>query len=278
MISKEKRFQMSEEELVVLNAFFLSLPLPPMMDNDADTANLDLEGTIQKATQSLQEKGWVTADHSDIQNGFVQPELAGMLRDIAYGNQMVHLYYQHRGENACQVAYYRNGDRFVYQELSSEGEHIIHSAEDKMGRALVEKCLSDALDGERGKKAQITLDVWHSLLSSRVAGIDEEVLAALNEIAGQTVDEDTIIRQAFAKDVLAASIVLEVTCVYDRLENEQDKASFVLTDKTNWLVFPTTLVAGQDRLLVMKATRTNLLHTVAGLFAPLNSDNDMGGK
>lgn len=271
MTVKEKSFQMSEEELVVLSAFLLALPLPPVMANDADAANRDLQATIQQATRSLQQKGWV-------QNEGVQPELAEMLRDIAYGNQMVHLYSQQQGESSRQIAFYRNVDRVVCQELSSEGQHILHAGDDEMGRNLIEKYLSDAPDGEAGEKTQITLDIWHSLLSSRVAGMNGEVLAALNELAGQTFDNETMLRQAFAKDVLAASIVLEATCVYDRLGNDQDKVSFVLTDKTNWLVFPVRLVVGQNRLLVMKATRINLLHSVAGLYAPLRSDLDVGGK
>jgi hypothetical protein len=202
----------------------------------------------------------------------VLPQLAQTLRDMAYGNQMLHLYYQHRGEVARQVAFYRNQERIIRQELTGDGWHMIGRVDGDMGQGLAEMFLQGVPEGKPGAKATIPLEAWHYLLSSRVAGTADEILAQSGSSSEQA-EEEGRERRRFARNVLAARFVLEITCVPDRLDGKSEKAAFVVDGETNWLVVPSsTPAAGQESLWALEVNKHNFFQALAGLFASLRTD------
>ncbi len=270
-------FHVSDEELVVLNAFFLALSLPPVMAKKSKSSEQGLEDTLKQATLSLRKKGLIVIGDSHKQGEWVSPDLAQMLRDIAYGNQMTHLYFQRKGEKARQVAFYQNEGRFVQQELFEDAQHTISPAGD-MGRNLVGTILQQASEGSPGEKATFPLDAWNLLLTSRAAGIADEVLAAFAPAAGRTEDENAGARLSFARDVLAAPVILELTGVYNRLQGKKEKASFVLADDSNWLVMESLPLSGQASLWALEVPRRSLMQAVEGVYASFGSSSDVKGR
>jgi len=268
MTIKEQTFQLSEAELVVLSAFFLALPLPPLLVRDEETAQASTEEVLKGATQSLEEKGCIAPDSSDADGELVDPNLAEILRDIAYGSQMVHIYSQPHGSDGHQTAYYRNDDRIVRQELSEDGTHSLSRVE-LMGKEEIETFLGNAVESQQGAKVNISTPAWNNLLSSRIADIEADVLAEIDRVDDVVEDAEVLGRLKFAEDVIKATLILECTCVYDRLSGQSEKASFVLTNNSNWLVLPSQKDEDDELLIALSVPKANLLGAVEGLFEPL---------
>ena len=264
-------FNMREDELVVLTAFFLALPLPPLMAKDKPSSALGTEDRLRQAALALREKKWVYSSESESQSDQVLPELAELLRDMAYGNQMVHVYYHRLGNDPQELAFYRNQDQVVYQELANDGRHRIRQAEISMGWELAEKLLIHAPEGKPGAKIVILLVAWHYLLSSRITGIADEVLAVTAASHQQADGMEENHGANFAKDVFEAPLVLEVTLIYDRLRGQMEKASFVLGRNENWLVGSSAQNSDQTSIGAFNLPKRSLLQTLASLYAPLIS-------
>lgn len=268
---KEQGFTVTEEEMIILNAFFLALPMPSLMARNEASNQLNFKETLRKTSQGLIDKGWVSTEISQQQKDLVIPELACLLRDIAYGNQILHLYYQKLTQEAVQIAFYRRATRIVCQRLFNQGVHIIQPYGNVLGKHLLEDYLSEIQAGEKGNKTWITLDFWQYLLSSRAALIGEDVSTALEAIAQTTKDDLT--RLKFAKDVLSAASVLELTAVYDRINKRSEKVSFVFQGNVNWLVLRPSFAAAKDLLLIMAVPRMSVLQTIDGLMLPFTEES-----
>ena len=267
-------YKMQEEELIVLSAFFLALPLPPVMANFSKLDESSVEEVLQQTTRKLSEKKWIVVDEANPQQDWIIPELAELLRDIAYGNQMMHVYIQRIGERPQQTACYFNDGRVVYQQLSDDGKHILSQGEKDMGRRHAEELLHHAPKGKMGHKVQISVEAWNNIMASRMAEINDEILEALNSSENKTDDSEVEFRKYFAQDVLKATFIMELTCVNDRLSQKSEKVSFVITEKTNWLVTASTSHSDLEVVWALEVPKSNLLQALSGIYASLRSNTN----
>jgi len=268
------KYKMQEEELIVLSAFFLALPLPPVMAKNSKLDELSIEEVLQQTTGKLSEKKWIVVDKARAQRDWVIPELSELLRDIAYGNQMVHVYIHRQGEGARQIACYFNEGRVVYQQLSEDGKHILSQGEKDMGRRHAEELLHHAPKGNLGHKVQISIEAWNNLMASRMAEINDEILEALNSSENKADDSEVELRKYFAQDLLKATFIMELTCVNDRLSQKNEKVSFVVTEKSNWLVTASTSHSDQEVVWALEVPKQNLMKALAGIYASLRSNTN----
>ncbi len=88
----EKKYQIQENELIVLSAFFLAIPLPPLVSGEPKNADESAEDVLVQTTQQLLTKELILSETAAEKKNLVQPELAQILKDIAYASKALHLF------------------------------------------------------------------------------------------------------------------------------------------------------------------------------------------
>lgn len=260
---------LTEVELLVLSSIFLALPLPPMMNKGSATDLENLEDLVAQAGDNLLKKGIVSVSDASPSIVDVSDDVSSLLQTVAYSSEMVHLYWQVKGEEACQFAFYRYQDRVSFQEMAMDGLHRFNVGPTDMGFGLVKELLGKMPDGHSETKAQLSLEAWHYLLSARLAGIENEVEDALMKELSQSNDDAMIDTVIFSKAVLEARLVMELTAISDQLKGTQEKISIILTETSNWILNTSASVTEQDQTWAVCVPRDSVLQAVSMLYAPI---------
>jgi hypothetical protein len=252
-------------EFIILNAYFLALPLPPVQLEALNLANENYQEAMGGATRSLVAKGYLQIENNTPQSDRVLPALAQHLRDMVYGNEMLHLFILQKNRKSRQAVFYHHEGRFIKQAVSDDGCHKISLSSD-IGRSAVMRILNNAVDGERGDKVLLPLEGWNDLLATREVNIEEDVLAGLKNMKDRPEDGRSARRLRFIEDVLAAKYVLVLTVIKDRLNHKQEKAAFVLGKIENWLVVEPGNLEEEEKIVTgLKVPKVSLRLAVESL-------------
>ena len=138
-----------------------------------------------------------------------------------------------------------------------------------MGRGLVEELLNEAVEGRRGMRAAVNREGWENLLASRVAGNEAALKQALAAAAGD--DPALANRLRFCQEVLDAPLVVELGCVYHRLNRREERAAFVIGEQSNWLLANAAWSRANTWIWAVCLPRTALQQAVTAIFTPLEA-------
>lgn len=197
-------------------------------------------------------------------------ELDTYLQVIAYGDALTVQTVLVPDGPPRRVAWYRRGNAVVRQELRADGVHVFCQAEpsERMGLSSLLQELEQAVTGQTGSPVPIHQEAWNLLLEAYLGGEGQSLLAALTEAAGDDPSGRPLLR--FSGQVLRARRILDVIVVTDCLANRGDWATFVLTDKANWLV----TAASKGNLWALETSNQRIRQTAWALFADLNGEED----
>jgi len=270
LIEKSQVFQLSIHELIILNAFLLALPIPPLLSKIPIIQVNENKQKLKQSIQSLQKKGYISGIVGRDQQKLILPELIKNLRTMAYANEMVQIYLNNKGEKSRQIALFHYEGYFVQQELLAKNTYHIQKS-NNLGKFLIDKMLIKASESFRGTDTQIPLEAWHNLLASRESGNVDEVLSALvsedKKADWARVREQLLLMQ----DILSAKSILVLTSTYDRLAIKLDNAAFILGQGSNWLAFPYRK-SKEDvgKLIALQVPRQNLFLACESIFSTMN--------
>ena len=259
-------FHLTDSELRVLCTFFLSLPLPPLASVVGPPAEHEqsMDAYLEHAAQGLVAKGFVQQNQEG--NIGVSAELAETLRTAAYCDQYTILSWHERGHSPRFLAFYRWEGNITAHEITPQGEHRFWQPQEQdMGYTQLEGLLTKAVPGTDGVRLQVSKENWERLLAARLAQT-----GSLADVWPASEEEISADVRRLASDVLEAPWVISAQVVYDSLSNKGEVATFVLGEKTNWLVTLGHAIEGREPWMwALEVRREALAHSARAMFAPL---------
>jgi len=256
MPNNNRTFDLTEGELIVLNSFFLSLPLPPVLMFKNNLAPENVEFILIQATSSLTERGLIKPGSSDT-GGMVDPDLTRVLNTMAYANQMLQISIFSKDAILQQQAFYLLDDQVIHQQVSNIGVHHLSISESKPGE-IIAGYLKNATEGHTGKMVILPMESWHYLLSLRVEGEEQTGLQAFSIPSTEELSDDQQNRIEWSKETLIAPLVIEVISMQNRITSTYEKAAFVIGKTNNWLVTEGITSSGQKIIRANSMNRIDL--------------------
>lgn len=256
MPNNNRTFDLTEDELIVLHTFFLSLPLPPVLMFKNNLPPLNVETILKQATSSLRERGLIKPGGAETDR-IVDPDLSQILKTMAYTNQMLQISIFSKHAAFQQQAFYLQDDLVIHQQVTNKGIHHLSSSENIPGE-IISNYFKNATEGHTGKMVILPLESWHYLLSLRLNGEEQTGLQAFSIPTAEELSEDQQNRFEWSKETLIAPLVIEVISMQNRITSTYEKAAFVIGKTNNWLVTEGITSSGQKIIRANSMNRIDL--------------------